>query len=34
MKDSGSIEKPDWKKHGLHIIRSGQLDPNTPQTPV
>jgi uncharacterized RmlC-like cupin family protein len=23
----------DWKKHGLRIIRSGQLDTNTPQTP-
>jgi uncharacterized RmlC-like cupin family protein len=26
-------EKPDWKNHGLRIIRSGQLDANTPQTP-
>src|SRR5271156_1785825 len=24
--------KPDWKNHGLRIVRSGQLDTNTPQT--
>ena len=24
---------PDWKNHGLRIIRSGELDNNTPQTP-
>ena len=24
---------PDWKNHGLRIIRSGELDSNTPQTP-
>jgi uncharacterized RmlC-like cupin family protein len=24
---------PDWKTHGLRIIRSGELDANTPQTP-
>ncbi|HWO27851.1 MAG TPA: hypothetical protein VNO32_03545 [Candidatus Acidoferrum sp.] len=24
---------PDWKTHGLRIIRSGELDNNTPQTP-
>src|SRR5438477_2716521 len=23
----------DWKKHGLRIVRAGQLDTNTPQTP-
>lgn len=33
MNDLGSGEKPDWKKHGLRIIRSGELDTNTPQTP-
>lgn len=33
MNDSGSGEKPDWKKHGLRIIRAGELDNNTPQTP-
>jgi uncharacterized RmlC-like cupin family protein len=25
-------EKPDWKNHGLRIVRSGELDSNTPQT--
>jgi uncharacterized RmlC-like cupin family protein len=24
---------PDWKKHGIRIVRAGELDPNTPQTP-
>jgi uncharacterized RmlC-like cupin family protein len=23
----------DWKEHGVKIIRAGELDPNTPQTP-
>jgi uncharacterized RmlC-like cupin family protein len=23
---------PDWKEHGVRIIRAGELDPNTPQT--
>src|SRR6202140_4279419 len=26
-------ESPDWKNLGLRIIRSGELDTNTPQTP-
>jgi hypothetical protein len=26
-------ETPDWKAHGLRIIRNGELDTNTPQTP-
>jgi uncharacterized RmlC-like cupin family protein len=26
-------DQPDWKAHGLRIIRSGELDTNTPQTP-
>ena len=26
-------EQPDWKHHGLRIIRSGELDAYTPQTP-
>jgi uncharacterized RmlC-like cupin family protein len=26
-------EEPDWKNHGLRIVRGGQLDTNTPQTP-
>jgi uncharacterized RmlC-like cupin family protein len=24
---------PDWKEHGVRIVRAGELDPNTPQTP-
>jgi len=24
---------PDWKNHGVRIIRAGELDTNTPQTP-
>ena len=31
--NSRSSEKPDWKNHGLRIIRSGDLNTNTPQTP-
>jgi hypothetical protein len=27
-------QTPDWKHHGLRIIRSGELDTNTPQTPA
>jgi uncharacterized RmlC-like cupin family protein len=23
----------DWKDHGVKIVRAGELDPNTPQTP-
>ena len=33
MNDSPSNQLPDWKTHGLRIIRSGELDTNTPQTP-
>jgi len=25
--------KTDWKTHGIRIVRAGQLDTNTPQTP-
>src|SRR5580658_3661042 len=32
MTDSDLIEQPDWKLHGLRIVRSGELDSNTPQT--
>ena len=28
-----SLEQPDWKEHGVKIVRAGELDPNTPQTP-
>src|SRR5580692_1386611 len=31
-RDSNNKEEPDWKKHGLRVIRSGELDSNTPQT--
>src|SRR5438132_1266732 len=24
---------PDWKHHGVRIVKAGQLDTNTPQTP-
>jgi len=33
MSDNSPFEQPDWKNHGLRIIRCGQLDSNTPQTP-
>jgi uncharacterized RmlC-like cupin family protein len=33
MSDLERDGKPDWKTNGLRIIRSGQLDTNTPQTP-
>jgi uncharacterized RmlC-like cupin family protein len=33
MTDSHSNIDPDWQKHGLRIIRGGELDTNTPQTP-
>jgi uncharacterized RmlC-like cupin family protein len=25
--------QPDWKAHGIRIVRAGELDTNTPQTP-
>jgi uncharacterized RmlC-like cupin family protein len=25
--------KPDWRQHGIRIVRAGELDCNTPQTP-
>jgi uncharacterized RmlC-like cupin family protein len=25
--------QPDWKSHGIRIVRAGELDSNTPQTP-
>ncbi|HTS29267.1 MAG TPA: cupin domain-containing protein [Bryobacteraceae bacterium] len=24
---------PDWEQHGIRIVRAGELDSNTPQTP-
>jgi uncharacterized RmlC-like cupin family protein len=32
MTDSKPSEQPDWKQHGIRIVRSGELDTNTPQT--
>jgi uncharacterized RmlC-like cupin family protein len=26
-------ERPDWRSHGVRIVRAGELDTNTPQTP-
>lgn len=28
-----SESRPDWRNHGVRIIQSDNLDPNTPQTP-
>lgn len=25
--------KPDWQHHGIRLVRAGELDTNTPQTP-
>src|SRR6266567_2497864 len=33
MPDPKTNDKPDWKQHGIRIVRSGELDSNTPQTP-
>src|ERR1700690_1210631 len=33
MNDLRSSETSDWKDDGLRIIRSGELNTNTPQTP-
>jgi uncharacterized RmlC-like cupin family protein len=30
---SDNIMEPDWKNHGVRIVRAGNLDTNTPQTP-
>jgi uncharacterized RmlC-like cupin family protein len=27
------MERTDWKEHGIRVIRAGELDLNTPQTP-
>ena len=32
MADSEQSMQPDWKQYGVRIIRSGELDTNTPQT--
>jgi uncharacterized RmlC-like cupin family protein len=31
MTDRGA--RKDWKQHGVRIVRAGELDSNTPQTP-
>jgi uncharacterized RmlC-like cupin family protein len=31
--DAAQPEAPDWKRHGIRIIRSGELNPDTAQTP-
>jgi uncharacterized RmlC-like cupin family protein len=28
-----SEDRPDWRTHGVRIVRAGELDTNTPQTP-
>src|SRR5882672_2695927 len=33
MSDLKSGDEHDWKHHGVRIVRSGELDMNTPQTP-
>ncbi|MGA9526653.1 MAG: cupin domain-containing protein [Terriglobales bacterium] len=33
MTDSQSNPQPNWPKESLRIVRSGELDSNTPQTP-
>jgi uncharacterized RmlC-like cupin family protein len=30
--DASIDEKPNWRQHGLRIIRGGELNSNTPQT--
>lgn len=27
------MDPPNWKDHGIKIVRGNELDPNTPQTP-
>ena len=34
MSESQQIDdKPDWRHHGVRVIKGDQLDPNTPQSP-
>lgn len=30
---AGPNEKPDWEHHGIRVVKAGELDCNTPQTP-
>lgn len=32
MSEPSHASKPDWKLHGVKVVRAGQLDSNTPQT--
>lgn len=32
MSEENGADRPDWKKHGIRVIRAGELDGNTPQT--
>jgi uncharacterized RmlC-like cupin family protein len=31
--DEHDMAHPDWREHGVRVVHSDQLDPNTPQTP-
>ena len=33
MPESPSTANPDWQHHGIRIVRAGELDTKTPQTP-
>ncbi len=33
MRKAKSSAKKDWRQHGIRIVRAGELDSNTPQTP-
>lgn len=33
MREAQAEERPDWKRHGIRIIRGGELSPDTAQTP-
>ncbi len=30
---SGPPDTNDWRRNGVRVVRAGELDPNTPQTP-
>ena len=30
---AGQADTPDWREHGVRVVRASQLDPNTAQTP-
>jgi uncharacterized RmlC-like cupin family protein len=33
MRDACGTSTTNWKEHGIRIVRAGELDTNTPQTP-